>query len=126
MRRSCSDGGIVPVIDGEEGADALSAFSIAMVNMMGLVCDPLAGLVQIPCAQRNASQAVNALISADLAIGGMVLPVPPDQVLEAMLRTGRLLPESLRETAQGGIAAAPAAKAIEKKIFGERKLSRRM
>lgn len=111
---------------GHSPADALSAFSIAMVNMMGLVCDPLAGLVQIPCAQRNASQAVNALISADLAIGGMVLPVPPDQVLEAMLRTGKLLPESLRETAQGGIAATSAAKAIEKKIFGEKKLSHRM
>lgn len=108
---------------GHSPADAMSAFSIAMVNMMGLVCDPVAGLVQIPCAQRNASQAVNALISADLAIGGMVLPIPPDEILEAMYRTGKLLPESLRETAAGGIAATPSGKVIADKIFGERKLS---
>lgn len=104
--------------------DAMSAFSIAMLNIMGLICDPLAGLVQIPCAQRNASQAVNALLSADLAIGGMVVPVPPDQVLDAMFRTGKMLPEALRETAQGGIAATPAGIEIAKKIFGEKKLSK--
>ena len=66
---------------GHSPEDAMSAFSIALINIMGLVCDPLAGLVQIPCAQRNASQTINALISADLAIGGMVVPIPPDQVL---------------------------------------------
>lgn len=110
---------------GHSPEDALSAFSIAMVNVMGLICDPLAGLVQIPCAQRNASQAINALISADLAIGGMVLPIPPDQVLEAMFKTGRMLPEALRETAQGGIAATAEGIRIAEKIFGERKLEKK-
>ncbi|MBP0983580.1 MAG: L-serine ammonia-lyase, iron-sulfur-dependent, subunit alpha [Oscillospiraceae bacterium] len=109
---------------GHSPEDAMSAFSIALINIMGLVCDPLAGLVQIPCAQRNASQAINALISADLAIGGMVVPVPPDQVLDAMFRTGKMLPEALRETAQGGIAATPRGMEIAEKIFGERKLGK--
>lgn len=67
---------------------------------------------------------INALISADLAIGGMVVPIPPDQVLEAMYKTGKLLPEALRETAQGGIAATARGKEIAEKIFGERKLRR--
>ena len=86
---------------------------------MGLVCDPVAGLVQVPCAQRNASQAVNALLSADLALGGMVSPVHPDQVVEAMYRVGRMLPSELKETAQGGLAAEPDAKKIEQEIFGK-------
>lgn len=107
---------------GHSPEDAMSAFSIALINIMGLVCDPLAGLVQIPCAQRNASQTINALISADLAIGGMVVPIPPDQVLDAMFRTGKMLPEALRETARGGIAATPRGIEIAEKIFGERKL----
>lgn len=88
------------------------AFSMALINAMGLVCDPVAGLVQLPCAQRNASQAVNALLSADLALAGIQCPIPPDQVLEAMATVGRQLPRELRETASGGIAATEAGKAI--------------
>lgn len=97
---------------------SLQAMSHAIINVMGLACDPIAGLVQIPCAQRNASQAVNALLSADLALAGMVCPIPPDQVLEAMYRTGRSLPPSLRETALGGIAGTKAGRAIAKEIHG--------
>ncbi|MDF2656205.1 MAG: sdaAA [Bacillota bacterium] len=99
-------------------AMALEAFSLSLVNIMGLVCDPVAGLVQIPCAQRNASQAVNALLSADLALGGMKFPIPPDEVIEAMYKTGKMLPVQLRETAQGGIAATETAKEITRQIFG--------
>jgi L-serine dehydratase len=97
---------------------ALEAFSLSLVNIMGLVCDPVAGLVQIPCAQRNASQAVNALLSADLALGGMKFPIPPDEVIEAMYKTGKMLPVQLRETAQGGIAATETAREITRQIFG--------
>lgn len=97
---------------------AVNAFSLALMNSMGLVCDPIAGLVQIPCAQRNASQAVNAMVSADLALGGMVCPVPPDEMVEAMYNVGRMLPRELRETALGGIAATEAGKRIEADIFG--------
>lgn len=93
------------------------ALALALMNCMGLICDPVAGLVQIPCAQRNASQAVNALLSADLALAGMTSPVRPDQVIEAMYRVGRMLPGELKETAFGGIAAEPDAKDIAKNLF---------
>ena len=90
-----------------------------MMNVMGLVCDPVAGLVQIPCAQRNASQAVNALLSADLALGGMTSIIDPDEVVDAMYRVGRMLPMQLRETALGGIAATPSGHAVVRAIYGE-------
>ncbi len=93
------------------------AAALALVNCMGLVCDPIAGLVQVPCAQRNASQTVNALTCIDLAMAGMTLPVTPDEVVEAMYKVGRMLPPQLRETAQGGLAATKSAQEITKKIF---------
>ena len=93
------------------------AACLALVNCMGLVCDPIAGLVQVPCAQRNASQTVNALTCIDLAMAGMTLPVTPDEVIESMYKVGRMLPPQLRETAQGGIAATQSAQEITKKIF---------
>ncbi len=98
---------------------AIHAASFAMMNVMGLVCDPVAGLVQIPCAQRNASQAVNALLSADLALGGMTSIIDPDEVVDAMYRVGRMLPMQLRETALGGIAATPSGHAVVRAIYGE-------
>jgi len=90
---------------------------LALVNCMGLVCDPIAGLVQVPCAQRNASQTINALTCIDLAMAGMTLPVTPDEVVESMYKVGRMLPPQLRETAQGGLAATQSAQEIRKKIF---------
>lgn len=104
-------------LSGGTPAMAMEAFSLALINIMGLVCDPVAGLVQIPCAQRNASQAVNALLSADLALGGMKFPIPTDEVIDAMFKVGKLLPIQLRETAMGGIAATETGKAIAEKIF---------
>ena len=104
-------------LKGGTPAMIMEAFSISLINIMGLICDPIAGLVQIPCAQRNASQAVNALISADLALGGMKLPIPTDEVIDSMYKVGKLLPVQLRETAMGGIAATDAAKAITKRIY---------
>lgn len=98
---------------------ALDAISFALMNCMGLVCDPVAGLVQIPCAQRNASQAVNALLSADLALAGMKSRIPVDEVIDAMYRVGKQLPPQLRETAMGGIAATKAGREITKQIFGK-------
>ncbi len=98
---------------------SIHAAAFALMNSMGLVCDPIAGLVQVPCAQRNASQAVNALLSADLALAGMRSIIPPDEVVDAMLRVGHMLPDALKETAQGGIAATPAGKRIASEIFPE-------
>lgn len=93
---------------------SIHASSFALINCMGLICDPIAGLVQMPCAQRNASQAVSAVLSADLALAGMRCVIPADEVLEAMLRTGKQLPAQLKETALGGLAATATGKKLAK------------
>lgn len=98
-------------------AQSIEACILVMMNVMGLICDPVAGLVEIPCAQRNAGQAVNALLCADLALAGIKSPIPADEVLEAMYRVGRMLPPELRETAKGGIAITKTAKALKAKIL---------
>jgi len=97
---------------------ALHSVAFSLMNCMGLICDPVAGLVQIPCAQRNASQAVNALLSADLALAGMKCLIPPDEVVGAMYKVGKLLPAALKETSMGGIASTKTGKAIKNSIFG--------
>lgn len=104
-------------LKGGTPAMSMEAFSYSLINVMGLVCDPVAGLVQIPCAQRNASQAVNALLSADLALSGAKFPIPADEVIDAMYKVGKLLPVQLRETAMGGIAATEKGKDIACRIF---------
>lgn len=86
-----------------------SAASIALSGLMGLVCDPIAGLVEAPCQKRNATGAVNALVSAQIALAGCSDLVDFDQTVEAMYRVGRALPFELRESALGGLAATPAA-----------------
>jgi L-serine dehydratase len=93
------------------------AVSIALINCMGLVCDPVAGLVQLPCSFRNASQSANALSSADMALAGQTCPIPADEVIEALFRVGHALPSSLRETAEGGIAATQTGKKISAEFF---------
>lgn len=88
------------------------AAAIALINSMGLVCDPVAGLVQLPCSFRNASQSANALASADMALAGQSSIIPVDEVIDAMYQVGKSLPGPLRETAEGGIAATPTGKQI--------------
>lgn len=83
------------------------AAAITLKNVMGLICDPVAGLVEAPCAMRNAMGVVNAMISADLALAGVKSLIPFDEVVDAMYKVGRMLPEQLRETAMGGIATTP-------------------
>jgi L-serine dehydratase len=95
------------------------AFSIVMKNMLGLVCDPVAGLVEVPCVKRNAMGAAKALVGADMALAGVVSRIPTDEVIEAMHRIGQSMPSALRETARGGLAATPTGKALQAKIFGE-------
>lgn len=96
---------------------SLHAAAIAIKNILGLVCDPIAGLVEAPCAKRNASGATNALISADLALAGVKSIIPFDEVVEAMYNVGRSLPVELRETALGGLAATPTGKKLMKEIL---------
>ncbi|MFH4933911.1 L-serine ammonia-lyase, iron-sulfur-dependent, subunit alpha [Staphylococcus cohnii] len=95
------------------------AMALAISNLLGLVCDPVAGLVEIPCVMRNAIGSGNGLISADLALAGIKSRIPVDEVIEAMDRVGRNLPASLRETGLGGLAGTSTGEAIKKKIFGE-------
>lgn len=94
------------------------AMALAISNLLGLVCDPVAGLVEIPCVMRNAIGSGNALISADLALAGIESRIPVDEVFEAMDKVGRNLPASLRETGLGGLAGTPTGEAIKRKIFG--------
>ena len=95
---------------------AANACAIALMNVMGLVCDPVAGLVQLPCSFRNASGAVNAVISADLALAGQDPKIPADECIDAMYKVGKKLPMELRETALGGIAVQPAGKTFAEQL----------
>lgn len=95
---------------------SFDAASFSLVNIMGLVCDPIGGLVEYPCALRNASGVVNALISADLALAGVKSLVPFDEVVDAMYRVGKMLPEALRETALGGLATTPTGEKLRRRI----------
>jgi len=85
----------------------LHAASIALSNLLGLVCDPIAGLVETPCQSRNAIGVANAITCAELALSGIVHPIPYDEMADAMYRVGISLPMELRETAMGGAAATP-------------------
>ncbi len=91
---------------------------MVLKNVMGLVCDPVAGLVEVPCAKRNAMGASLAMVMADLALSGVTSVIPVDEVITAMGNVGRSLPETLRETARGGLATTPTGIALNKKIFG--------
>ncbi|MBO2534531.1 L-serine ammonia-lyase, iron-sulfur-dependent, subunit alpha [Rummeliibacillus suwonensis] len=94
------------------------AFAISLKNMLGLVCDPVAGLVEVPCVKRNAMGAANAMVAADMALAGITSRIPTDEVIGAMFRIGQTMPVALKETAQGGLAATPTGRALEAKIFG--------
>lgn len=97
---------------------ALHAAAIALKNIMGLVCDPIAGLVESPCSKRNASGVLNALSSADLALAGVESIIPFDEVVEAMYAVGLAMHPDFKETARGDIATTPTGQALAKTIRG--------
>jgi L-serine dehydratase len=103
-------------LSGGSPEKCLHAAAISLKNIMGLVCDPVAGLVECPCIKRNAIGAANALVSADLALAGIDSLIPFDEVVAAMKSVGRLMSPDLRETAKGGLAATPTARAIKKNL----------
>ena len=105
-------------IMGGTPSQALDAASSAIGNMLGLVCDPIAGLVEVPCQKRNAMGASNALICAEMTLAGVINHIPIDQTVDAMYQVGRSLPYELRETALGGLAATKAGCNLCSKIFG--------
>lgn len=99
---------------------ALDAGAIVLKNILGLVCDPVAGLVEIPCAKRNASGAISALCTADLVMAGVESKIPFDDTVSAMYKVGKSLPAALRETALGGVAVTKAGLELKKKVFGDK------
>lgn len=98
---------------------SLDAGAIVFKNILGLVCDPVAGLVEIPCAKRNFAGAISALTTADLVMAGVRSKIPFDEMVEAMYRVGKGLPAQLRETAEGGTAVTKTGLELKKKVFGK-------
>ena len=92
------------------------AVAMALKNLMGLVCDPVAGLVEVPCVKRNVIGAVNAISAADMALAGIESRIPVDEVIDAMGEVGRRMPVEFRETALGGLAATPTGKAVKERM----------
>ncbi|WP_106767861.1 L-serine ammonia-lyase, iron-sulfur-dependent, subunit alpha [Paenibacillus faecalis] len=95
------------------------AMSIALKNMLGLVCDPVAGLVEVPCVKRNGIGTATAIVAADMALAGIKSRIPSDEVIKAMYEVGLAMPSSLRETAEGGLAATPTGRKLEQEVLGD-------
>jgi L-serine dehydratase len=101
-------------------SQAAEAMAITLKNMLGLVCDPVAGLVEVPCVKRNAMGASNAMTAADMALAGITSRIPCDEVIHAMYTIGQRMPTALKETAEGGLAATPTGRRLQAEIFGEK------
>ena len=108
---------IVEAMGGDAERSA-HAFAIALKNMLGLVCDPVAGLVEVPCVKRNAAGASTALMAADLALAGIKSRIPADEVLEAMYKIGLEMSTTLKETAKGGLAITKTGERYRSLLFG--------
>lgn len=99
---------------------AFDAAAIAIKSILGLVCDPVAGLVEVPCAKRNATGVVNAMACADMALAGVRSAIPFDEVVDAMYKIGKSMPAALRETSMGGLATTPTGEAIRCRLMGKK------
>ena len=96
-----------------------NAVALAIKNLLGLACDPVAGLVEVPCVKRNGFIAVHAMVAADMAMAGVQSVIPVDDVIDAMNRIGRSMPSSIKETAEGGLATTQTGLRLTKEIFGK-------
>ena len=108
--------GAVTYLEGGDNETIVHAAALALKNMLGLTCDPVGGLVEVPCIKRNVSGAVNAVVSSQMAMAGIRSAIVPDEVIDSMRRIGKLLPSCLRETSQEGLAITPSAQQITKKL----------
>ena len=113
--------GALVAVRGGSGEQICHAVAMALKNLMGLICDPVAGLVEVPCVKRNVIGAVNAVSVADMAMAGITSRIDVDEVIEAMGQVGRRMPVEFRETALGGLAATPTGKAVKEKMQSSRK-----
>lgn len=112
-------GAAVEIMGGTPGAVG-EACAMALKNVLGLVCDPVAGLVEVPCAKRNVLGTSLALISCDMALAGITSFIPVDEVIDAMGQVGDMLPAGLRETSLAGLAVTQTAAEAEKRLFGRK------
>lgn len=108
--------GALVYLRGGDNEQIAQSVAMALKNLLGLVCDPVAGLVEVPCVKRNVIGAVNALSAADMALAGITSRIPPDQVIDAMKEVGEAMHVSLRETGKGGVANTPQAKKIKERL----------
>ena len=108
--------GALVALRGGDGQQIGHAVAMALKNLMGLICDPVAGLVEVPCVKRNVTGAVNAVSVADMAMAGITSQIPVDEVIDAMGEVGRRMPVEFRETALGGLAATPTGLNIQEKM----------
>lgn len=99
-------GGVAYLL-GQDAEGISNAAALALKNLLGLACDPVAGLVEVPCVKRNVMGAVNAMTSADMTTAGIFSRIPPDEVIDAMRSIGRSMHEDIRETGKGGLAGTP-------------------
>ena len=112
--------GVVPAVflTLEEEKHFSEAAALALKNLLGLACDPVAGLVEVPCVKRNVMGAVNAMTSSDMVMAGITSKIPPDEVIDAMRAIGRSMSEDIRETGKGGLAGTPTGVAIRERMAG--------
>ena len=115
---SMAAGGVVYMLGGTTH-QIIHASALALKNTLGLVCDPVGGLVEVPCVKRNALFSVHSLTAAQLALAGIDSAIPMDEIVEAMVRIGRSLPRGLRETAEGGLAQTETGRAIAQRLKDE-------
>lgn len=108
---------VVELLGGSNEA-ILHAVAIALKNILGLVCDPVAGLVEVPCIKRNGGCATMAMMASDLALAGVRSVIPADEVILAMAEIGEMMPTELKETSMAGLANTPTARSIEEKLGG--------
>ena len=106
---------IVEMVGGSP-RQAAHACAIALKNVLGLACDPVAGMVEVPCIKRNAIGAANAFVAADLALAGIESAIPADEVVQAMRSIGLQMPAALKETAEGGLASTPTGRELAQKL----------
>lgn len=108
--------GAIAYLEGGTNDDILHATALALKNMLGLTCDPVGGLVEVPCIKRNVSGAVNAIVSSQMALAGIRSAITPDEVIDSMRRIGKLIPTCLKETGQEGLAVTQTAQRIVKEL----------
>ena len=108
--------GAITYLEGGDNEAIVHASALALKNMLGLTCDPVGGLVEVPCIKRNVSGAVNAVISSQMTMAGIRSAIVPDEVIDSMRRIGKLLPPCLKETSQEGLAITPSAQKITQKL----------